>query len=228
MLQKSGDSNQLRLVVEIPLFTYTVLYIPGGCLGFLNYQQYFHVLPSNFENEPIGYGHSEPWFHPGREADSPGQGRMEAWLQRSHWESPFGVTYQGFGQSKLNSRRWSCDSDFEAMILQQLPVLQAELAKVDSTEDVESRKSNPSVNIFVHKSWRAWRYPNQVTRCCKVNRIWLNWRIILLDTYWYWYCIFAKVACWYDFFLANGNDNPMFNQQSAFRPMKPKDSKPMS
>ena len=37
MVQKSGE-HQLRLVVY-PMI-YRVLYIPGGCLGFLNHQQY--------------------------------------------------------------------------------------------------------------------------------------------------------------------------------------------
>ena len=30
----------MRLVVEIPLFTTGFLYMPGGCLGFLDHQQY--------------------------------------------------------------------------------------------------------------------------------------------------------------------------------------------
>ncbi len=33
--------HQLRLVVEIPLFTTGFSTIPGGCLGFLNHQQYW-------------------------------------------------------------------------------------------------------------------------------------------------------------------------------------------
>ena len=37
MVQKSGD-HHLRLVVY-PMI-HRVLYIPGGCLGFLNHQQY--------------------------------------------------------------------------------------------------------------------------------------------------------------------------------------------
>ena len=32
--------NQLRLVVEIPLFTRFCVHIPGGCLGFQTHQQY--------------------------------------------------------------------------------------------------------------------------------------------------------------------------------------------
>ena len=39
--KKSGD-HQLRLVVY-PII-YRVLYIPGGCLGFLNHQQYVEIL----------------------------------------------------------------------------------------------------------------------------------------------------------------------------------------
>ena len=42
MVQKSGD-HQLRLVVY-PIID-RVLYIPGGCLGFLNHQQYFFQSP---------------------------------------------------------------------------------------------------------------------------------------------------------------------------------------
>ena len=45
MVQKSGV-HQLRLVVYLPLFA--VLYIPGGCWGFLNHQQY----------------HPSKWFFP--------------------------------------------------------------------------------------------------------------------------------------------------------------------
>ena len=45
MLQKSGDSNQLRLVdSEHPILLFDGFYISqvvdGGCLGFLNHQQY--------------------------------------------------------------------------------------------------------------------------------------------------------------------------------------------
>ncbi len=47
MVQKSGD-HQLRLVVY-PMI-YMVLYIPGGCLGSLNHQQYvgMHLKPWRF------------------------------------------------------------------------------------------------------------------------------------------------------------------------------------
>ena len=36
---KKSCDHELGLVVEIPLFTTGELYIPGGCLGFLNHQQ---------------------------------------------------------------------------------------------------------------------------------------------------------------------------------------------
>ena len=35
--------HQLRLVVEIPLFTGFFLTFAGGCLGFLNHQQYWVI-----------------------------------------------------------------------------------------------------------------------------------------------------------------------------------------
>ena len=49
MVQKSGE-HQLRLVVY-PI-VYKVLYISGGCLGFLNHQ---HYHPRKMKNENVLY-----------------------------------------------------------------------------------------------------------------------------------------------------------------------------
>ena len=46
LLLKAEILHQLRLVIY--LIIYRVLYIPGGCLGFLNHQQHHCVLESNF------------------------------------------------------------------------------------------------------------------------------------------------------------------------------------
>ena len=42
MVQKSGDENQLRLVglVVYPTILQGLIIYQGGCLGFLNHQQY--------------------------------------------------------------------------------------------------------------------------------------------------------------------------------------------